>query len=99
MSASSWKRVANFIDQQLAPTQNTQATATANSQQLESLLLSHLSVDDSGPLQVNYGLDRPLACIKHTMCPINPRYYGRIYRTLPANHPRYDKLIIPYHYG
>ena len=61
MNASSWKRAADFITQQSASVQNTQATATANSNQLETLPLSQLSVDDSGPPQVNYGTDMLLA--------------------------------------
>ena len=61
MNASSWKWAANFIAQQSAAGQDIQAAATTNSQQLESLPLSQLSVDHSGPLQVNYGTDCPLA--------------------------------------
>ena len=61
MNASSWRRAANSITQQSSPTQHSQATATANSNQLETLPLSELSVDDSGPLQMNYGSEVPLA--------------------------------------
>ena len=61
MNTSSWKRAVDFIAQQSAAAQNTQAGAMANSQQLESLPLSQLSVDDSGPLKVNYGPEAPLA--------------------------------------
>ena len=35
--------------------------ASADSSQLESLPLSSLAVDDSGPPQVNYGTEQPLA--------------------------------------
>ena len=38
-----------------------QAAATADSNQLESLLLSSLTADDSSPPQVNYGTEQPLA--------------------------------------
>ena len=38
-----------------------QAAAITDSKQLETLQLSQLSVDDSGPPQVNYGTDNPLA--------------------------------------
>ena len=38
-----------------------QAAATGDSNQLESLLLSSLAADDSGPPQVNYGPEQPLA--------------------------------------
>ena len=34
--------------------------ATADSSQLESLPLSSLAADDSGPPQVNYGTEQPL---------------------------------------
>ena len=51
----------DFIAQQSATTQNVQSAATADSQQLHSLPLSQLSVDDSGPPQVNYGTDHPPA--------------------------------------
>ena len=36
-------------------------TTTAESNQLENLPLSALSADDSGPLQVTYGIEQPLA--------------------------------------
>ena len=45
----------DFIAQQSSTTQHPQTTATANSNQLETLPLSELFVDDSGPLQVNFG--------------------------------------------
>ena len=38
-----------------------QVPATVDSKQLETLPLSQLSVDDSGPPQVTYGTDNPLA--------------------------------------
>ena len=38
-----------------------QAAATAESQNLQSLLLSALSVDDSGPPQVTYDYQQPIA--------------------------------------
>ena len=39
----------------------TSAAATADSSQLESFSLSSLAADDSGPPQVNYGTEQPLA--------------------------------------
>ena len=60
MNAPSWKHTADFIAQQSATNQQPQAVTTADSNQLESLLLSALSIDDSGPPQVTYGLDIPL---------------------------------------
>ena len=41
--------------------QHVQTAATADSSQLESFTLSSLSVNDSGPPQVNYGTEQPLA--------------------------------------
>ena len=52
MNAASWKKAADMAAQQ--------ATATMDSQQLEALPLSQLSVDDSGPPQVTYDADNPL---------------------------------------
>ena len=53
MNAASWKKAADMAAQQ--------AAATMDSQQLQALPLSQLPVDDSGPPQVNYGTDNPLA--------------------------------------
>ena len=54
MNASSWRRAVDLIAQQTQATQQTQAAATADFNQLESLPLSSLAADDSGPPQVNY---------------------------------------------
>ena len=61
MNASSWRKVADLVAQGIQANQQVQAAATADSSQLESLPLSALSADDSGPLQVNYGTEQPLA--------------------------------------
>ena len=53
MNASSWKRAVDLIAQQTQATQQIQAAATADSNQLESLPLS-------SP-QVNYSSEQPLA--------------------------------------
>ena len=42
-------------------TQQIQAAATADTSQLESFSLSSLAANDSGPPQVNYGTEQPLA--------------------------------------
>ena len=60
MNASSWRKVVDLIAQGTQATQQIQAAATADSNQLESLLLSPLPADDSGPPQVNYGPEQPL---------------------------------------
>ena len=61
MNASSWRKAADLVDQGTQANQQVQAAATADTSQLESLPLSALSADDSGPPQVNYGMEQPLA--------------------------------------
>ena len=61
MNASSWRKAADLIAQQTQATQQIQAAATADSNQLESLLLSPLAANDSSPPQVNHSLEQPLA--------------------------------------
>ena len=53
MDAASWRKDAEMAAQQ--------ATSITDSKQLKTLPLSHLSVDESGPPQVEYGTDNPLA--------------------------------------
>ena len=60
INASNWRKAADLIAQGTQATQQIQAAATADSNQLESLLLSSLAADDSGPYQVNYGPEQPL---------------------------------------
>ena len=61
MNASSWRKAADLIAQGTQVYQQVQAAATADSNQLESFLLSTLSANDSSPPQVNYGTEQPLA--------------------------------------
>ena len=61
MNASSWRKAADLIAQGNQVTQQIQAAVTADSNQLESLPLSLLAANDSGPPQVNYGPEQPLA--------------------------------------
>ena len=79
--------------------QQVQAAATADSSQLESFPLSTLSADDSGPPQVNYGTEQPLAASKPRASStstqetqatdiyrqIIPRMSERLYPTLVAD--------------
>ena len=60
MNASSWRKAADLVTQGTQANQQVQAAATADTSQLESLPLSALSADDSGPPQVNYGMEQPL---------------------------------------
>ena len=61
MNASSWRKAADLVAQGTQANQQVWAAATAESNQLESLPLSALSADDSGPPQVTYGTEQPLA--------------------------------------
>ena len=61
MNASSWRKAADLIAQVTPANPQVQAASTAESQQLESLPLSALSVDDSGPPQVTYDSQQPRA--------------------------------------
>ena len=60
MNASSWRKAADLIAQGTQANQQIQAVAKADPSQLESLLLSSLAAEDSGPPQVNYGTEQPL---------------------------------------
>ena len=60
MNASSWRKAADLIAQGTQANQQVQVAATAYSSQL-NFPLSALSADDSGPPQVNYGTEQPLA--------------------------------------
>ena len=61
MNTSSWRKAADLVAQVTPANPQVQAAATAELQQLESLPLSALSVDDSGPPQVTYDSQQPIA--------------------------------------
>ena len=61
MNASSWRKAADLVAQGTQANQQVQAAATADYSQLESFPLSALSAENSGPPQVNYGIEQPLA--------------------------------------
>ena len=61
MNASSWKKAADLVAKVTPANPQVQVAATAESQQLESLPLSALSVDNSGPPQVTYDSQQPIA--------------------------------------
>ena len=61
MNTSSWKKAADLVAKVTPANPQMQAAATADSPQLQSLPLSALSVDDSGPLQVTYDSQQPIA--------------------------------------
>ena len=61
MNASSWRKAADLVAQATPANPQVQAAATAELQQLESLPLSALSVDDSSLPQVTYDSQQPIA--------------------------------------
>ena len=61
MNASSWRKAVDLVAQGTPANPQAQAAATAESNQLESLSLSALSADDSGPPQVTYDSQQPIA--------------------------------------
>ena len=61
MNASSWKKAADIVAKVTLVDPQVQAAAMEESQNLQSLPLSTLSVDDSGPPQVTYEPQQPIA--------------------------------------
>ena len=61
MNASSWKKAADIIAKATPADPQVQAAAMAESQNLQSLPLNALAVDDSRPLQVTYEPQQPIA--------------------------------------
>ena len=61
MNASSWRKAVDLVAQMNPANPQVQAAAMAQLQQLESLPLSALSVDDSSPPQVTYDSQQPIA--------------------------------------
>ena len=98
MNASSWRKVADLVAQGTSANPQVQAAATAELERLESLPLSALSVDDSGPPQVTYDSQQPIATStpratstsisdtpSETYCQIIPGISDRLYPTLLAD--------------
>ena len=61
MNASSWKKAADIVAKVTPVIPQATAAAMAESQNLQSLPLSALSIDDSRPLQVTYEPQQPIA--------------------------------------
>ena len=61
MNASSWKKAVDIVTKMTPASPQASVTATAESQNLQSLLLSALSIDDSGLPQVTYEPQQPIA--------------------------------------
>ena len=98
MNASSWRKVADLVTQVTPVNPQVQAVAMAESKQLESLPLSALSADDSGPPQVTYDSQQPIATSTpratststsetptETYCQIIPGMGDHLYPTLVAD--------------
>ena len=99
MNASNWRKAVDLVAQGTQANQQVQAVAMAESNQLESLPLSALSADDSGPPQVTYGTEQPLAAstpratstsisetqTTDTYCQIIPGMCKCLYPTLVAD--------------
>ena len=60
-NASSWEKAADLVAKATPAIPQAPAAAMAESQNLQSLLLSTLLVDDSGPPQVTYEPQQPIA--------------------------------------
>ena len=61
MNASSWKKAADIVTKMTPVIPQASAAATAELKSLQSLPLSELSIDDSGPPQVTYEPQQPIA--------------------------------------
>ena len=61
MNASSWKKAADIVAKVTPVIPQVTAAAMVESQNLQSLPLSALSIDDSRPLQVTYEPQQPIA--------------------------------------
>ena len=61
MNTSSWKKAADIVAKPTPAILQLPAAAMAESQSLQSLPLSALSVDDSGPPRVTYEPQQPIA--------------------------------------
>ena len=61
MNASRWKKAVDLVANATPANPQVQTAAMTDSQQLQSLPLSALSLDDSGPPQVTYDSQQPIA--------------------------------------
>ena len=98
MNASSCKKAADIVAKVTTADPQVQAAAMAESQNLQSLPLSALSVDDSRPLQVTYEPQLPIATSTpratstespeistEAYCQILPDMSAQLYPTLVAD--------------
>ena len=98
MNAPSWKKAVDLVAKATPENLQVQAAATAESQHLQSLPLSVLALDDSGPPQVTYDYQQPIATSTpratstetpeiptEAYCQILPGMSDRLYLTLVAD--------------
>ena len=98
MNASSWKKAADLVAKVTPAILQVPAAAMVELQNLQSLPLSTLSVDYSGPLQVTYEPQQPIATSTpratstespeistEGYCQILPGMSARLYPTLVAD--------------
>ena len=96
MNASSWKKAADIVTKTTPVSSQASATAMAKSQNLQRLLLSALSIDDSRLPQVTYEPQQPIATSTpratdnpeiptEAYCQILPGMSSRLYPTLIAD--------------
>ena len=90
------EKVADIVAKTTSVTPQAAAAATAESYNLQSLQLSTLSIDDSGPLQVTYEPQQPIATstpgaidnseiTTEAYCQILPGMTSQLYPTLVAD--------------
>ena len=98
MNASSWKKAADIVAKKTPVIPQASVAATMELQNLQSLPLSALSIDDSGLLQVAYEPQQPIATSTpqatttenpeistEAYCQILPGMSSRLYPTLVAD--------------
>ena len=96
MNASTLKKATDIVVKTTSVTPQASAAATAESHNLQSLQLSTLSIDDSGPPQVTYEPQQPIAmstpwATDNSETPIEayrqilPGMTSRLYSTLVAD--------------
>ena len=96
MNASSWKKAADIVTKMTPVIPQASAAATVELQNLQSLPLSALSIDDSGPPQVAYEPQQPIATSipratenpkisTEAYCQILPGMSPQLYPTLVAD--------------
>ena len=86
MNVSSWKKAVDLVVKVTPVNPQVQAAATADSQNLQSLPLSALAVDDSGPPQVTYDYQQPIAA----STPRATSAETDIHRNIPSDTTRYE---------